>query len=167
MIGKITSDFCQIHILVTLRGFIMAWLLTAQLRDGFGRRGSKQFELRAADYTAADAARTNILPLFQAVTGMEILSSTLSEQVPFVGTLTAGSNKDAGVTISGSKPDGYLANVKVPAPFTATYVNGDGSVDLTEVSLAAFLDIYETIGGNAYLSDGETIDTWVRGTLDT
>ena len=45
------------------------------------------------------------------------------------------------------------------------FVNPDGTLDLTDADLAAYLAMFEE-DADFFLSDGEQIETWIKGTLD-
>jgi len=77
---------------------------------------------------------------------------------------TAGANVDTGATFSGWVSVGQKkASLKIPG-IKATLVGADGSVADGGVT-ATFLDEFED-AADFNLSDGEQIDTWIRGALD-
>jgi hypothetical protein len=82
--------------------------------------------------------------------------------------VTEGANKDVGATFSGlvEAGNGSKASAKVPG-FKASKANADGTITLTEADVEDWLELFvEDTPHTLFLSDGETIDYWLRGTLD-
>jgi hypothetical protein len=97
------------------------------------------------------------------LTGAEILSYTVAQEVTYSDAVSAGANLDAGITLSLELADGKLAPLKVPAPLGAA-INADGTVDLTSALVTDFVDNWIT--GNFLISDGETVTSLKSGKLD-
>jgi len=149
----------------------MGTYLHLTLEDGFGRTTSKRVELTnqllLADYVLnAEEFMTALL----AVTDLNIAAAHIQTD----DTLTiptqdpAGSNVDVGATFSGWIGDavGKKASHKVPG-FKLTKVGAQGVIDLTDVDVAAYLDLMGDPPDNKVrISDGEWIETWIQGTLD-
>lgn len=149
----------------------MTTYLHLTLEDGFGRTTSKRLELTdqilLADYVLnAEAFMTALL----AVTDLNIASAhiqtddglTIPTQDP------TGSNVDVGATFSGwiGGVVGKKASHKVPG-FKLSKVGPQGVIDLTDVDVAAYLDLMGDPPDNKVrISDGEYIETWIQGTLD-
>jgi hypothetical protein len=149
----------------------MATYLHMTLGDGFGRTTSKRVELTdqllLADYVLnAEDFMTALL----AVTDLDIVAAhiqtddnlTIPTQDP------AGSNVDVGATFSGwiGGAVGKKATHKVPG-FKVSKVGPQGVIDLTDVDVAAYLDFMGDPPDNKVrISDGEYIETWIKGTLD-
>lgn len=77
----------------------------------------------------------------------------------------AGSNVDVGATFTGElvDKDGAKASLKLPGiPDSKLGTNGDVPIAGT---IASWLALFED-AGNFMLSDGEQIETWVKGALD-
>jgi hypothetical protein len=149
----------------------MATYLHLTLIDGFERTTKKRVELTnqllLADYVLnAEEFMTKLL----AVTDLNIAAAHIQTD----DTLTiptqdpAGSNVDVGATFSGWIGDevGKKASFKVPG-FPLAKVGPQGVIDLTDVDVAAFLDLMGDPPDNKVrISDGEWIETWIQGTLD-
>lgn len=83
--------------------------------------------------------------------------------------VTEGANKDVGATFQGliEGGNGKKASLKLPA-IKAAFVNGDGTVTVDGAdAIADYLAywVHDT-PGELFLSDGEDIDYWLRGSLD-
>jgi hypothetical protein len=81
------------------------------------------------------------------------------------GAVGAAGKISKGCTISGyvDGGDGKKASVKIPSP-EAAFVNPDGTILLTG-GMATFLAHFEA-AGDCFLSDGEDIESWIRGLED-
>jgi citrate lyase alpha subunit len=118
-----------------------------------------------ADYITVAAAAVAAL---QDVTDLGLARIDLIvEDITTGFAVTAGSNVDVGATFSGIlyNKGGAKASLKVPG-IKADLVSIDGTVDIQETDVAAYLALYEQDGGTLLLSDGEQIDTWLSGVLD-
>jgi hypothetical protein len=148
----------------------MGYKFSVVFIDEKKRTTTRVFELVEAS-VPADAI-TDIgafVTAVKAVTNCGVIKCTL--HIPVDPTATAGavgSNIDAGATVTGWVTE-YLkkATLKWPDP-DATAKDVDGSIDLTDAGVIAFLALFEAAGGICKLSDGETIATgkWIKGKLD-
>lgn len=143
-------------------------LLSLTLQDSYGRQTVRQIEIgvqtTVAEYVTAIGLYLTDLA---AVTDLACVRADVilkAKGTPFVG--TAGSNVDVGGTVSGLLTDGNgkKGSLKIPGIIPAA-VAADGTLDLTNGLLAAYLDNFEP-AGDCYISDGETVTTWVKGALD-
>lgn len=149
----------------------MPTYLNLTLIDGFSRTTTKRIELTDqllwADLLSNAEAVMNAL---LAVTELNIVKAhiqtddglTIPSQDP------AGSNVDVGATFSGYLGDttGKKGSLKIPG-FPLAKVGAQGSIDLADVDVAAYLDLYGDPPDNkAKISDGEWVGTWIAGTLD-
>ncbi|WP_462273669.1 hypothetical protein [Methanohalophilus sp.] len=118
------------------------------------------------DLAAYGLAVSNFIALLGAVTDLGIVKVDLIlAQDGYESLAGAGSNVDVGATFSGllAAGNGKRASIKLPG-ITASFVDPDASVPIVG-DIAAWLAEFET-AGPMMLSDGETVETWVRGTLD-
>jgi hypothetical protein len=79
----------------------------------------------------------------------------------------AGANVDVGATFVGwgtGENAGRKIVTKVPG-FPLAKVDADGSIDLDDLEVAAYLEEF-TSAGDWMLSDGEKVSSWISGTLD-
>lgn len=136
--------------------------------DDYGRTTKRVYEIETqvdlATYTAAVAA---LLVDIQAVSDLGVVRADLILDGITAGyAVTAGANVDVGATFSGliDGGNGKKASLKLPG-IKAAVVNADGTVDLTDADVIAYLANWLT-AGDYMLSDGETISSWLRGTLD-
>lgn len=130
--------------------------------DAFGRRFGKRGQVEAVSEAAALAATSTWADALQSLIDGEVQKYAVSQTVEYVGTLGAGANRDVGATLTlgiGSK----RATLKVPTVKLAV-INVDGTVDITDALVTAFTDNY--VGGPFYISDGESADSLIKGTLD-
>lgn len=131
--------------------------------DAYQRRGTKGFVLDAVDYpTALTNAGTFVGELANAMMG-DILKYSVATEVLYTDTVDALANKDEGVTISCDLGGGKTAALKIPTP-VKTYINPDGTVDLTDAIITALESTY--IAGEVLISDGETVLDFLSGKLD-
>lgn len=142
-------------------------ILSVTLRDAFGRTTNKRFEIEEqallADYSSVIAA---FIPTLEAVTDLGVAKvDLLLPQEGYESTPAAGSNVDVGATFSGllAAGNGKKGSVKLPG-VTLSLVDPDGSVPITGAT-GTWLANFET-AGDFMISDGETVDSWVRGLLD-
>lgn len=131
--------------------------------DAYKRRGTKSFLLSAIDYpTALTNAGTFVGELANAMMA-NILKYSLATEVVYSDTVDALANKDEGVTISCDLGGGKTAALKIPTP-VKSYVNADGTVDLTDAIITALESTY--IAGEVLISDGEVVIDFLSGKLD-
>jgi hypothetical protein len=111
-----------------------------------------------------------LLTALQAITDLEIVRADIimSGEATLPGADPTGSNVDVGATFSGlaGEAENKRIGVKVPG-ITLSYVDPDGTIDVSDPDIAAFLDLFGDPPDNKFkLSDGEYVETWDRGTLD-
>lgn len=147
----------------------MADYLSLTFQDSYGRRTRKLIEMEHqalhADQVAVAVAFSTAL---EAVTDLALVRADIIYQAVDAGfDAVAGSNIDVGATFSGVlyDSDGEKASFKLPG-IKASLVDPDGSVPLTGVVGTALAFFVETTPYDLMLSDGETIDSWLSGTLD-
>jgi len=92
------------------------------------------------------------------------LAYKVSQRVVYTDSVDAGANRDEGVTFQMRKIDNFLGNIKVPGPINAIF-NLDGTVDLTNAAVAAFISNFLS-GGDFTFDDGEQASAVVKGSLD-
>ena len=148
----------------------MGYKFSVTLIDADMRTTTRVFQL-VEDTTAADAITDigTFIPALKAVTNCGVIKCTL--MVPVDPTPTAGaagSNVDAGATVTGWITQYQKkGTVKWPDP-DADARKGDGSIDLEDANVATFLELFEATGGIMQVSDTEVImeDGWIKGKLD-
>lgn len=141
--------------------------LSCAFVDAYGRITRKVFgmedQVLLADYAAAIAA---FVAELTPMTDLGLVRADLI--LPAVGEFaaTAGANVDVGATISGFLDigGGKKASLKIPG-IKASFVGDDGSIDLTQVDVAAYLAMFET-DADFNISDGEQVSSWIKGALD-
>lgn len=132
--------------------------------DGFGRSCNKEYSLRGADYAAATANVTALLADVEAVTGARVVSTVLSEKIVRTDVATADANRDAGITLSVLNNLGEKSTLKMVAPEMG-YVNGDGTVDITNAEVVAFYQNFESTG-TAFVDRDLSATELLSGVLD-
>lgn len=142
--------------------------LSCTFVDSFGRITRKRIEIEEqvllADYqTVAGAVANELDP----ITDLGLLRMDLILSMGESFAVTAGANVDVGATFSGyiDGGAGKKASHKVPG-FKTSLVDTDGSIDLTQADVDAYLDLFLAAGGYCELSDGEQISSWISGSLD-
>lgn len=141
--------------------------VSVTMKDAFGRTTNKRFEIEEqallADYVTVI---TGFLPDLEAITDLGVAKVDLIiPQDGFESDAAAGANVDVGATFSAllTAGNGKKASVKVPG-FDLALVDADGSIDVTG-AVATYLANFEA-AGDFNISDGETADSWLKGTLD-
>lgn len=136
--------------------------------DAYGRHTNRKYEVETqalkADYgTLATAFAAEI----EAISDLGVESVTLLRPLGVSHAVTAGANVDVGATFNGllSGGEGKHASIKMPG-FKAAKVDPDGSIDIEDADVEAFLDRFLTAAGDFLLSDGEQMASWTRGVLD-
>lgn len=148
----------------------MGYKFSVTLIDADQRTTTRMFQLveGAVPATAITQIGTFCTAL-KAVTNCGVIKATLLIPVdPTATTGAAGSNIDAGATVSGwVSLYTKKASVKWPDPDAGARA-GDGSINLADEHVAAYLEMYEATGGILQVSDGEVIleDGWIAGKLD-
>lgn len=131
--------------------------------DAYGRAATKHFEVSAADHAAAKVVAAALMVDLAGITELRILSYTVAEKVVYTDTVDAGANRDEGVTLSVRTADNEKASIKIPGPVNGIF-NADGSVDLTDAAVTAFIANY--LSGDVLVDDGETVAELISGRLD-
>ena len=141
--------------------------LSCTMVDAYGRTTNRVYGMESqtllADYVVAYTAG---LAALEAVTDLGLTKCDLIIPVTGLGWVaTALANKDTGGTASGyiDSDLGKKASMRVPG-VKLSLVSADGTIPITGV-IATFLALFET-AGDFTLSDGETIESWIRATLD-
>lgn len=146
----------------------MASFLSLTYVDDYGRTTKRIVEIESqallTDYeTKAAAYVTAVTPM----TDLGLVRVDLVLQAIATGfAVSADANVDVGATFSGilAAANGKKASHKLPGIKDAL-VEADGSVDIANVTVKAYIDQFLT-AGDYMLSDGQTIETWLRGSLD-
>jgi len=136
---------------------------TITLQDSFDRRSTKRFEGAFADFAACQTALVLLVADLDALSTAQVIGYSAGQKDSYSGSLVAGANLDAGITLSVLKDDNEKAVLKVPSPLL-TVVNPDGTVDTTNALVTDYVDNWIT--GTWYVSDGETVDSLLSGKLD-
>lgn len=137
-----------------------------EMVDAYNRRTSKTFETVStmADETAALAAAAGLATDLANLTELDILAYNVSQRIVYTDSVTAGANKDEGVTFVLRKVDNYNDDIKVPGPINSIF-DANGNADLTDAAVSAFLSNF-LAGGDFTFSDGEQATEAIKGTLD-
>jgi len=147
------------------------YLATFELVDAYNRPGRKTFAtvVTMADFDAAATAAAALYVDLAVLTEMRVLAYTISQRIPVVDAVTAGANRDEGVTFTLRKPDNYKDDLGVPAPINAIF--DDNGMVITEpslpVSVSDFLANFADGSGSWTFSDGEQWAEFVKGVLDS
>lgn len=136
--------------------------------DAFGRRTARRYEIEdqtlKADYDTLAAAVADDI---EALTDLGLVSMTLLRPMSETFAVTAGANVDVGGTFTGLVDGVPAKNASTKMPgIKLAKVSGDGTIDITDVDVDAWLDRFLASGGDLLLSDGEQMASWTKGTLD-
>lgn len=136
---------------------------TISMVDAYGRAVSKRVDVSADTHALAVTAAGAFVTDLQALTEAEVLYYSVAERVTFNGSLTAGANRDEGVTFSVRTTDNEKSTIKVPAPKNAIF-NTDGSVDTANALVTDFIANY--LSAAILVDDGEIVTSLIGGRLD-
>lgn len=136
---------------------------TITLQDSFDRSSTKRFEGDFLDFAAASAAVVLLVSDLDALSEAQVIRYTVGQKSDYSGSLVAGANLDAGITLSVMKDDNEKATLKVPAP-ALSVVNADGTVDITDALVTDYTDNWTA--GTWTVSDGEGVASLLSGKLD-
>lgn len=139
--------------------------VTLGLSDAYGRTTTRSFKIDAVDFTTAQATVAALVPDYQAATELLVYKSELTDKQLYAGVVTAGANKDEGMTISVelATEQGKKASIQVPGPVESIR-NPDGTIDITDAIMTALEANF--VGGGVTVSDGEDVSTFIKATLD-
>lgn len=142
--------------------------MSLTLEDDFGRLTHIRREMQAhALLVEYQVEIDNFVAAFALVSDLAVVRADFVQTgLNSTQAVTAGANVDVGATFSGwiEGVDGKKASTKIPG-FKAALVNGDGTIDIEETNVAAFLAQYAD-AGDFMISDGENVTDWIRGSLD-
>lgn len=144
-------------------------VISLTLRDAFARETHKAIECKAQiDLATYDALVTAVVAAIDDITDLAVVRADLilKNILELPGTPAAGANVDVGATFSGELAGeaNRKASHKMPG-FDITKVEPDGTIDLADVDVKAYLDMFLD-AGQLLLSDGETMGEWLKGSLD-
>lgn len=144
--------------------------LSISLVDNGGNVSTLKYDLTSADHAAALVDGAAIVSALAAITNAVIsqwVIHTRYAEDAFAYPAAGVENEDkASITVLLDGLGNKKANVKIPAPvigiFTAATGLGANIVDISDTDLLTYLAIFED-GGEAYISDGETMDMPLTG----
>lgn len=136
---------------------------TALMLDAFGRRTTKRYELDALDFVTAQANMALFVIDLAALSDSEILRTTVAQTVEVADTVTAGANKDEGLTMQFDLGAGKSAAHKVISPVKSIF-DANGNADLTDPLVTNYAANFTS--GAFLVSDGETALGLNKATLD-
>lgn len=138
------------------------------LLDKQGYTTTKRFELVAGECADLLVVAAALATDLAAVSECQVIKATMLVEVPGApfGAVGAAAYVDKGCTITGwvDGVPGKKASVKIPSP-ESTFVDTDGTIKIGEALMVTFLAHFLD-GGDALLSDGEDIDSWIGGKVD-
>lgn len=132
--------------------------------DAYQRPIRKEIEIEAADHAAAKTIAGAFMTDFAAATEARILYYIVGERVTYTDVVTAGANRDEGMTVTVLTQDNERANIKVPCPINAMF-NEDGSLDQANSTWTALFANY--LSGDVRVNDGEIATETIKGSLDS
>lgn len=149
------------------RGNSGGFFLTLSLIDKQEDQTTKEYELNAADYAAAVAARANIIAAFEAMSDLEIVGVTMSERldenaivVPAVGSVSDKLTMSFRLDGTSEKAPHVLPAPK-DAIMTAATGAGNNILDFGNADVLVYTGLFLS-GGDAFISDGESVDSLVK-----
>lgn len=140
--------------------------MAVTLIDDGGRTTTMRIEMTGLDAASILTAAAAVVGTLDAATQLGVTKATV--QFPLSGIASVAgvdSNTDVGGKARGiSDDDGETVILRLPNPIAAA-INPDYTIDLTNITLAAFIANFET-GGDSMLSDGEQVTSWRYAVLD-
>jgi hypothetical protein len=149
----------------------MPGYLMVTFRDDFGRESTRRYEMTDQVLLADYVANANLFfNLLDPVTDLHIVKAAmrLTDGLLFDKAGTAGCNIDVGATFVGELGDsvGKKGILRLPG-IPISLVDAQGQVDLEQADVAAWLDLFgDPLDNKFKISDGEYVETWLKGTLD-
>lgn len=142
------------------------YTVSYQMVDAYNRAASKEFVTvdTVADEAAALTLASGLADDIAGLSELRVLSYTVSRRIVYADVVTAGANRDEGITFQLLKEDNYKGNIRLPGPLNSVF-DGNGNADLTNASITAFINNFLT-GADWTFSDGEQASEVLNGTLD-
>jgi len=165
-IGALAAKLQAVHknIFSPEEGNMALFGVTLVCKDAYQRTCRRSFKFDDLNLAAAQANVALWVPVYQAITELQVVESRLTESVTYAGAPGANSNIDEGATFRAAldTPNKY-ASVQVPGIIAAARA-ANGVIDMTNASVIAWVAFYES--GLVTASDGETVSTIESGILD-
>lgn len=137
--------------------------LSVTLSDQGGNKSTLKYDLVAADFATAVTAAATVIAALDAVTDAAIVAYSLAERFE-EDTSAFGLGEVENVASIVARIDAAeqkYATIRIPAPVDGIFQAASGPlynvVDPADVALVAYLDIWDSTGGVANLSDGEKL----------
>jgi len=145
---------------LTLTGYV----LSVNLMDNAGDISTKRYHLRGIDYAAAIIDTAAVLSAIAGVTDSEVASYSVNavfdEGVLTYPAVNVDNKTKASLTCVLDGVGAKKANIRIPAPkidiFTATSGAGANVVDMSDIALVAYGDLFKSTG-QCFISDGENL----------
>jgi len=152
------------------RGNGSGWFLTVILNDLQGDKTRLVYELRAADYAAAQAAEALILAALGPVTRSKMVARSLAQWQDEDTDYYPATESDASIKAVVSYKIGGSVDIEsfeIPDPdpaivFVATSGQSANIVNVSAAEVIAYADVFKSTG-QAFISDGEDLDVLVKG----
>lgn len=132
--------------------------------DDYGRSLTKGFE---TDATTLANAKTYVeagLTALHAISDAGWAKQDYLDAQVTTQAATAGANRDVGATLRVALNNGKNYAMKIPMP-AAGIVNPDGSIDIADADLLAYVALFET-AGHLRVSEGNYVTAILSGSLD-
>lgn len=135
------------------------------LADSGGNRATLRWKLTSLDIATALTDAAADVALLEAVTDAIVFSYNVGQGFEEDTVLYAAEGVHiediASIVAKIDDPEVKFAQIKIPAPNVGIFQAATGplsnEIDPADAALVAYLNIWETTGGNATLSDGETL----------
>ncbi len=136
------------------------------LMDVHGTVTTRSFIFSVADWAAAVALQTQFSGLYQDVTKLHLFETRLIDEQAVGGSAAAGSNVDAGMSITAQLVTANKrASIQIPDPIAAV-IGPDRAILVAGTEMAALLAAYTQATNKVTASDGEEVTGFIKGTLD-
>lgn len=143
----------------------MAFTISVTYVDAYGRTTTRRYENTRSTISDAASDAGAMVTAYQAIGDLGVAKFEISQMTPQAVSPQAGSNLDTGGTVHAvlDNAKGYAAHIP---GIKAALVNSDGSLDLGDSDLLAWLALFQT-GGKFRVSEGNYFTTYRYGELDS
>jgi hypothetical protein len=132
--------------------------------DDYGRSLTKGFETTATTLADAKTYTEAGLTALHAISDAGWQKQDYLDAQTTTQAATAGANRDVGATLRVTLNNGKNYALKIPMP-AAAIVNPDGSIDIADEDVLAYVALFET-AGHLRVSEGNFVTALLSGSLD-
>lgn len=143
----------------------MAFTISITYVDDYGRTSTRRYENTRTTISDAAADAAALIAAYGAIGDLGVAKFEISQMTPQSVSPGSGANLDTGGTVHAVLENARQYAAHIPG-IKAAVVNPDGSLDLGDSDLLAYLALFET-AGHFRVSEGNYFVTYRYGELDT